>query len=53
MNREQESNYLDDIVKSPYTLLTGEIFIGKCIKYLADTLYLIHKEQTERNEKNE
>ena len=46
MNREQESNYLDDIVKSPHTLLTGEIFIGKCIKYLADTLYLIHKEQT-------
>ena len=53
MNREQESKELDKIACNSYGSHIGQIFVGRCIKYLADTLYLIHKEQTERNETNE
>ena len=52
-NREQESDELDKIACSSYGSHIGQIFVGRCIKYLADTLYLIHKEQTERKETNE
>ena len=49
-NREQESDDLDNMIHNTFSPMTGQLFIGRCIKYLADTLYLIHKEQTERNE---
>ena len=53
-NREQESKELDKIACNSYGSHIGQIFVGRCIKYLADTMYLIHREQNEiRKETNE
>lgn len=45
-DRESISNELDRQGDNAYSTHSGELYIGRCIKYLADTLYLIHLEKT-------
>lgn len=50
-SRESVSNELDRQGNNSYSSHAAEYYIGKCIKYLADTLYLIHLEKNTIREK--